>query len=71
MLTYLDRSSSQHRPQRAERFMVVAVARARGLAVKSASGLFPGQVVNDYHVLAPENGSAVGHGQNTCVDETC
>jgi hypothetical protein len=27
--------------------------------------------MDDYHILAPKNGSAVGHGQYACVDETC
>ncbi|KAH8633057.1 hypothetical protein IG631_11691 [Alternaria alternata] len=71
MLTYLDRSSSQHRPQRAECFMVVTVARARGLTIKTASSLLPGQVMDYNHILAPEDGSAVGHRQHACVDETC
>lgn len=70
MLTYLDRSSSQHRPYRTECFMTVAIARARSLAVKTTPCFLPGQVVDDYHVLAPKDGSAVGHRQNACVDET-
>lgn len=70
MLTYLNRSSPKHSSQRADCLMVVAVARARGLAVKTASGLLPCQIVDDYHVLTPEDGGTVGHRQHTCVDET-
>jgi hypothetical protein len=70
MLTYLDRSPSQHSAQRPKRLMVVAISRARGLAVKTTPRLFPREVVYDGQVGAPENGSAVGHGLDACIYET-
>jgi hypothetical protein len=69
MLTYLYRAPSQHRSQRSERFVAVAVARTCRLAVQPAPRLFPGEVVYHSQVGSPENGGAVWHGQHTCVDE--
>jgi hypothetical protein len=70
MLTYLDRTSSQHLGQCAHGLAAVGIMAHGALAIQIATRLSPCQVVHDGEALSPENGGAVGHGQNTRVDET-
>jgi hypothetical protein len=69
MLTYLDGAAAQHLGQRAHGFPAVRVVAAGALAVEITPRLAPGQVVHHGEALAPEDGSAVGHGQHARVDE--
>lgn len=70
MLTYLDRAAAQHCGQRAHGLAAITVLPRRALAVEVAPRLLPGQVVHDGEALPPENGGAMGHGQDARVDET-
>jgi hypothetical protein len=69
MLTYLDRPPAEHLGQRAQRLSAITALAARPLTVEIPPRLVPRQVVHNGELLAPEDGSAMGHWQNTGVDE--
>jgi hypothetical protein len=70
MLTYLYRTSSQHLGQSAHGLAAVGVMATGALAIQIPTRLSPCQVVHHGEAVSPENGGAVGHGQDTRVDET-
>jgi len=69
MLTYLHGPASKYLRQRAQRLAAVALMARRPLAVQVAARLAPCQVVDDGELVSPEDGGAVGHGQDARVDE--
>jgi hypothetical protein len=59
MLTYLDRTASQHFGQDAHGFIAIAFLGDGTLTIQAASGLLPGQIVDGGELLSPEDGGAM------------
>jgi hypothetical protein len=69
MRTYFNGATANYLNQGTQRFSAVAFVAGASLAIQPAAPPGPREVVHHGEALAPENGGAVGHGQQTRVDE--
>ena len=69
MLTHLDRLASYRCLQCVERLSRVRVTSVATLTIDITPRLPPREVVYDGKLAAPEDGRAVRHRQDTCIDK--